>query len=199
MRVRAKRADIGDRIGQGDHGIGSSVLFSVEGRWVFGIEAAGRGVLGFVEPEPNMECVSGSQAGGRIEAEDLVEKNRLDRDLGLTISVRLHVRLIPSQSEILEVRVDLAVGQQIGVLYGEKIEAKVGLEMVGVQDEHVTELAPLHDDVSGRLGAPGIAETVDEFRLRDEVKGNFGHLRHEGRYDAEEAQGNEACIQTDFH
>ena len=172
----AQRAKFRDRIGQRDHRIWSGVLFAIEGRWGFRIETARLCVFRLVEPETNMERVCWSEAGSRIEAEDLIEQDGLDRDLGLPIAVCLNVGLVPGESEIFEIRIHLTAGKQISVLYREEIEAQIGFEMMGVQDEHIAQLAPLHDDVGARFRAVGHAQAVNKLRLWNEMKVNLGYL-----------------------
>src|SRR5215472_10034022 len=93
--LRAEWSQACDRIGQRDHRVWTGVLFTVEGRWFGGVEATGHGIVRVIEPEAHVKRVGRLESDGRIKAEDLVEQDGLDGDLGLAAAVGLNIRLVP--------------------------------------------------------------------------------------------------------
>jgi len=118
-RVGTQWSQVGRSVRQTDHCVRARILFSVERSGLGHIKTTRGRVFGVVEPEADVESVSWGQTRRWIEAKDLVQQNRVDRDLGLAASVRLHICLVPGQAEILKVRVRLTIRKKVGVLDGE--------------------------------------------------------------------------------
>ena len=110
--VAAQRPQVGRRIGQADHRQRPRAMLAVEGRRVGHVEAAGHRVLRIVEPEADVERVGGRQINIGIEAEDLIQQDGVDLDMGAALAVGLDIGLLPGHTEVGEVRVGRAVGEQ---------------------------------------------------------------------------------------
>jgi hypothetical protein len=141
-------------------------------------EAAGRGVGRVVEPEADVEGVGRGQAGVGVEAEDLVEQDGLDGDLGRAVARGLDVRLVPRHAERLagdEGRVGLAVRQLARVLDREQVEGQLRLEARQVEGHRVVRLAALDRGRHvGRLA--GRLETVQVGAVHEERERRRLHL-----------------------
>ena len=174
-------------------------MLAIEGRWVSHVEAARRGVLRIVEPETDVEGVGRSQQGRRIEAEDLVEQNRLDGDFRIAIAVSFEIRLIPREAEVLEVRIDLAARLQVRALRREQIEREVRLQVVRRQDQDVTEFAALYRDGRGRLVAIIASQALNEWRVYGQREGTLRELRPAGHYRREHGQDSDCDERQTFH
>src|SRR5262249_47627538 len=117
------QAALGSR--QTDHRERSSFMFAVEWRRLRYIEAAGCSVLRVVEPESDVEGVGRSKSDVGIEAEDLIQKNRLDANVTVVIVLPdLNIRLVPGESkaafkDVLESGVAGAVCEEGAALDGE--------------------------------------------------------------------------------
>lgn len=89
-----------DGIGHADHRQGTRVMLAVERRKPS--EATRRRVIGVVEPEPEVEGVSGRERYVRVEAEDLVQQNGSDQDRLSSSAVGLKIGLIPGKPKARE-------------------------------------------------------------------------------------------------
>ena len=93
IRIGAERSQLRCGIRRTNHREGARFVFAVErselGRVIRG-KAAVSSVMGIVEPEPHV----------RIEAEDLVEQDRLDANMAVvSLLADLDIRLVPSETE----------------------------------------------------------------------------------------------------
>jgi hypothetical protein len=169
----AQRAEISGFVWQADHGIRAGVLFSIEWSRSGDIETAGFRVGGVSEPETHVEGMSRGQAHGWIETENLIEQDGIDGHRRFSLVVRFDVGLVPSQAKIHKVRVDVAIGQQICVLNGEKIEAQLRLEVLSRKSERVAQRAALDRHAGGRSWSSLDTQTAYELRLSGEVEGDL--------------------------
>src|SRR5215469_15086247 len=100
LRFGAEGSEVGFLVWQTDHCQRSGLMFTVErSRLGLGKTARG-GIVWIVEPEADMESVGGRQQGALVYAEDLVEQDGLDLDLGFSLAVCLNVRLVPCHTHI---------------------------------------------------------------------------------------------------
>jgi len=181
VRIRAKRTELRSGVDTADHGKRTSLMFAIERRGFRRVELAGRksgSVLRVVEPEAHIERVRGGQTRVRIEAEDLVEKNSLDADMAVIGALSdFDVRLVPGQTETaIELWISAAVGKERAVLHGEEIECKARLDAVEVENKRVIQFATDDGSLRLRLLVRVGAQTVNDRRIRDQVKGYFVFL-----------------------
>src|SRR5580692_1956622 len=89
----------------------------------------------------------------------------------------LDIRLVPGQTETAgEVWIFAAVGKERAVLHGKKIERQARLDAVEVQDKRVIQFATDNGSPGLRLLVRVGAQTVNDGRIGDEVKGYFVFL-----------------------
>lgn len=101
------------------------MLFPIERSGFCRIEAASHCILRVIEPKANVESMRGQQARSWIEAKDLIQQNGFDRHFRISVAISLDVRLIPCQSEVLELGIYFSVGKQVCVLDGEQVKSEV--------------------------------------------------------------------------
>ena len=86
IRIGTERSQLCRRIGGTDHREGSSLVLSIErselGRIVRGKATAGC-ILWIVKPEPEVKGIGRRKSYVRVEAEDLVEQDRLDANVAV--------------------------------------------------------------------------------------------------------------------
>jgi hypothetical protein len=131
LGIGAQRSEVRCGVEPADHRQRTSVMLAVERREAS--EPATGSVGGIVEPEPDIERVHGRDSPAGVESEDLVKQDRLDRDLALTVVIRMQIGLVPREAEVaaLEVGIGRAVGGELrAVLDGEDVEVQVGLEIL---------------------------------------------------------------------
>src|SRR5215469_3438227 len=176
FRGSAKWPEVCSCVRKRDHRVRTRLVLAIEGSWLGRVKATGGGVFRVVEPEAYVECVGRKQSDRWIEPEDLIEQNRLDGDVNVTVAVGLQIRLVPGKAEVCEIRIELAVRQQVGVLDREQVESQVGFQVLGTQNEHVVVNATLHDYLCGGRVA-GLGKAGKNFLLRGEVKDGLLDLR----------------------
>jgi hypothetical protein len=150
-------------------------VLSIEGSELGGVirgETAGSGILRIVEPETQVEGVGRWQGRVRIEAEDLVEQDRLDPYMAVVgVLPNLDVRLIPRKAEApCEVRIGRLVRQERAPLHREQIEGQAGLEPVQIKDQRVVELAANHRRPGPGLFIRRLTKTIDKLRVSHKIK-----------------------------
>jgi hypothetical protein len=62
----------------------------------------------------------------------LVQENGVNGSVEVSVLVRFQVGLVPGQTEVGKVWVNLSVGQQLAALDREQVEAEVGLEVLSL-------------------------------------------------------------------
>jgi hypothetical protein len=182
IRIGAERSQLRCGIGRADHREGSRIVFAVERSELGGVirrEPAVGGVLRIVEPKPYMKRVGWLQCYVRIEAEDLVEQDRLDANMAVVgLVADLDIRLVPGETEAaledaFEVWIGRFIRQERAALYRKEIKGKTRLESVEIQNQSVIEFA----SNDGRPG-PGLfrsrfAKATDHTRIWYQIKTDF--------------------------
>src|SRR6266403_5194894 len=167
VRVRAERAESGRRVGTADERQRPGVVLAVERRRTR--EAARRSVGGIVEPKTDVQRLRGAEPDVGIEAEDLIEQDRVDLRLR-RVPRRLDVRLIPGEPEVGEPGVGVAIRQLRAALDREEIEADLRLEVLEHDPQVVVpETTADGDGHRRRLPAVG-GEARNERGIREQLK-----------------------------
>jgi hypothetical protein len=172
-RIGAQRSEVGLRVRDRHHRVRARLVFAIKRSRFGNVESASSGIFGIVEPEADMKSVRRRKAYNRIEAENLVEQDRLDRYIGIAIAIGLEIALIPRQAEVLEVGVGLAICQQVAVLGREQIKSQVRLQVPSMQDEHVVELSPNYRHCGCRFVGRRAAEAGGKRGVDGKFEGGF--------------------------
>ncbi len=182
IRIGAERSQLRCGIRRTDHRERSGFVFAVERSELGGVirrEPAVGGVLRIVEPKPYMKRVGWLQCYVRIEAEDLVEQDRLDANMAVVgLVADLDIRLVPGETEaaledVLEVWIGRFIRQERAALYRKEIKGKTRLESVEIQNQSVIEFAS-----NDRRPGPGLfirrfAKATDKTRICYQIKTDF--------------------------
>jgi hypothetical protein len=164
-----------------DHREGSRLVFAVERSELSGVvrwKTAGGSVLRIVDPKTYVEGVGGWQGCVRIEAEDLVEQDRLDANVPVVgLLSNLNVRLVPCKTEAaLEVRIGRFIRQERAALHRKEIEGETGFESIEIQNHRVIEFAANYRSPGPGLFIRGFAKAIDKLRICHQIKADFVFL-----------------------
>lgn len=136
------------------------------------------GIIGIIEPETNVEAIGRRQTGVRIKSEDLIQQDRLDRGLEMTLTVGLKVSLIPSHAKAAsETHIGIAVRKQVAALDRKHIECEMRFNVVALDGKCVVQISPRHGYVGGGSRATWCSQTREELRVRVEIELNDLDLR----------------------
>ena len=108
-------------------------MFAVERRGLVQGEPAGRSILRIVKPESHMEGIGRRQTCGRIETEDLIDQDGLDRNLCVAIAVCLNVGLVPREAKVREGRIGLTVASRLVFCVVNRSKARFGFRWCAVK------------------------------------------------------------------
>ena len=162
-----------DAVRQGDHRVWTGILLAVEGRWLGGIKSAGGRIVRIGEPEADVEGMRGQQSARRIETENLIEQDRFDDDSASPLSLAYTSVWYHARPKFLKSGSGSPFASRFEFWIREQVKAQIWLQMVGIQNQRVIELAALHDHFRGWRRFALNAQTGDELRLRNEAKRDF--------------------------
>ena len=182
IRIGAERSQLRFRIRRADHREGARFVFAVERSELGGVirrEPAVFSVFWIVEPKTYMKRVGWLQCYVRIEAEDLVEQDRLDANMAVVgLIADLDIRLVPGETEAaledaFEVWIRRFIRQERAALYRKEIKGKTRLESIEIQNQSVIEFAS-----NDRRPGPGLfirrfAKATDHTRIWYQIKTDF--------------------------
>ena len=135
VRISAQGSQPGVGIGDTDHRVRTSLVFTVERSGFSGVEATRYGVLRIVEPEADMKSVGRGKGEIRVKPKDLVQEDSFDPHVAVIgLIADLDIGLIPSQAEVCEVWIWSSVREERTPLHGEEIKRKAWLNSIQIQD-----------------------------------------------------------------
>src|SRR5262249_6584236 len=126
-------------------------------------------------------------------AEDLVEQDRLDRDVRFALTVRFYVALVPGKPKTGEPGHRCTGRGLVAPLDGEHVEAKIWLEAGQRQRERVIECAACDGRLGRRVWRAGLG-AVNERLVGEQREGlavhfGFGRKRARGKWRRDECSG----------